>query len=219
MANTDPYELGSSAPGEARFDYSGKGVRRSLEGSLERLGLGRVDIVLLHDPEVDLDMAVGEALPELVQLRNGGLAGAIGIGTTSVEVVSRLVREPGIDVLMLANRWTLMDRTGAPALAACVEHGVRVLAAAPFNSGFLAEPSTPYDYRAPSADVVAEGERVRSICEAHGVGVVDAALQFPFRHPAVEWVVAGMRSPAEAEANTAATRRPIPETFWAAVGA
>jgi D-threo-aldose 1-dehydrogenase len=219
MASTEPYELGSVATGEARFDYSAAGVRRSLESSLARLGLDRVDIVLLHDPEVDLDRATGEGLTELVRLRDEGLAAAIGVGTTSVEAATRLAREPGIDVVMLANRWTLLDRTGLSVLDACLEHGVRVLAAAPFNSGFLAAPSTPYDYRPPSAGVVTEAARLRGICEVHGVDLVAAALQFPLRHPAVERVVAGMRSRAEAEANVAALGSPIPDAFWTAVGA
>jgi D-threo-aldose 1-dehydrogenase len=218
MANPEPYQLGSAATAEARFDYSAAGVRRSLEGSLARLGLDRVDLVLLHDPEVDLDRATGEALPELLRLREEGLAGAIGVGTTSVEVATRLAREPALDVLMLANRWTLLDRSGLPALDACFEHGVTVLAAAPFNSGFLAAPNTPYDYRPPSAGVVAEVTRLRSLCEAHGVGLVAAALQFPLRHPAVERVAAGMRSPAEVRANAVAVDSPIPDQFWAAVG-
>lgn len=217
MANTDPYELGSTATGEARFDYSAAGVRRSLESSLARLGLDHVDVVLLHDPELDLDRATGEALSELVRLRDEGLAGAIGVGTTSVEVATRLAREPAVDVVMLANRWTLLDRSGLPALDACLEHGVRVLAAAPFNSGFLAAPGTPYDYRPPSPEVVTEAARLRGLCDTHGVGLVAAALQFPLRHPAVERVVAGMRSRAEVEANVAALGSPIPEEFWAAV--
>ena len=217
MANPEPYELGSTATGEARFDYSAAGVRQSVEDSLTRLGLDRVDLVLLHDPEVDLDRATGEALPELEHLRDEGLAGRIGVGTTNVEVATRLVREQAIGVLMLANRWTLLDRTGLPALDACAERGVQVLAAAPFNSGFLAAPNTTYDYRPPPADVSAEAARLRGLCEAHGVSLVAAALQFPLRHPAVERVVAGMRSRAEVAANTAAVDSPIPEQFWDAV--
>ena len=184
MANTEPYELGSTATGEERFDYSAAGVRRSLEGSLVRLGLDHVDLALLHDPEIDRDRATVNALPELVRLREEELLGAVGVGTTNVEVATVLVREPAIDVLMLANRWTLLDRTGLPVLDACAEHGVRVLAAAPFNSGFLAAPNTPYDYRPPPAGLVAEAARLRRLCEAHGVGLVAAALQFPLQHPA-----------------------------------
>jgi hypothetical protein len=106
-----------------RLDYSADGVRRSLEASLARLGLDRVDVVLMHDPDDFLDETIAEALPALAELREQGVIGAIGVGMNQWEAPLRVVREADIDVVMLAGRWTLLDRTGEALLDACLERG------------------------------------------------------------------------------------------------
>jgi D-threo-aldose 1-dehydrogenase len=122
---------------------------------------------------------------------------------------------------MVAGRWTLADRSGAPLLAACVERGVSVVAAAPFNSGLLARPYPPtdarFDYGPAPADVLTFARRLADACATVGVALPDAALQFPLRHPAVASVVVGMRTADEARANVAALRRPLPDDAWSAL--
>ena len=136
---------------ERVWDFSGDGVRRSLEESLARLGLDRVDIALIHDPDAHADQAISEAYPALAELRSQGVIGAIGVGMNQWQVPLRFVQETDIDVVMLAGRYTLIDQSGLPLLDACADRGVRVLAAGVFDSGLLAT-STPggtYNYGRP----------------------------------------------------------------------
>ena len=128
-------------------DYSRDGVLRSIESSLERLGLDRIDIVYVHDPEDHMDSAVGEAVPALVELREQGVVGAVGAGMNFVEPLRRFVAETDVDVLMVAGRWTLVDQSAEPLLTDCAHAGVAVVAAAPFNSGLLARPHPADDAR------------------------------------------------------------------------
>ncbi|WP_447008455.1 aldo/keto reductase [Saccharothrix isguenensis] len=121
-------------------DYSADGVLRSIETSLERLGVDRIDIVLVHDPDDHVDQALAEAVPALAALREQGVVGAVGLGMNQWQASLRAVRETDVDVVMVAGRWTLVNRTARPLLDTCAECGVSVLAAAPFNSGLLARP-------------------------------------------------------------------------------
>ncbi|MFB7274999.1 aldo/keto reductase, partial [Streptomyces sp. NPDC056244] len=113
-----------------RPDYSRDGVLRSLEGSLTRLGLDRVDIVYVHDPDDHLDTALDQALPALAELRDEGVIGAVGVGMNTVAPLLRIVAEADVDAVMVAGRWTLIDRTAGPLLEACERRGVSVVAAA-----------------------------------------------------------------------------------------
>ena len=121
-----------------RFDFSRDGVYRSLESSLGRLGLDHIDIVYVHDPDDDVATAISDAVPALVELREQGLIRAVGVGMNQWEAPLRMVRESDLDVVMLAGRWTLLDRSGEQLLTECADRGVAVVAAAPFNSGLLA---------------------------------------------------------------------------------
>jgi D-threo-aldose 1-dehydrogenase len=201
-----------------RFDFTADGVRRSLESSLERLGLDRVDVVYVHDPDDHLDQAVAEAVPALVALRDEGLVGAVGVGMNGWEGPARMVRESDLDVVMLAGRWTLLDRSGAPLLDLCRERGVSVVAAAPYNSGLLARPrpaaDAHFDYAEVPPDVLARAHALADRCEAGGAELPAAALQFPLRHPAVTSVVVGLRSPAQVTETVARFRQRIDEPTW-----
>ncbi|MFL5962258.1 MAG: aldo/keto reductase [Gaiellaceae bacterium] len=199
------------------FDFSAAGVRRSFEESLERLGLDRVDVVYLHDPEEHLDQALREALPELVRLRDEGLVAGIGVGTNSVDTVVRFVRETDVDCVLLANRLTLLDRSGeAEALPLCAERNVAVIAGGVFNSGVLASPraSPTYEYAPAPDDVRDRALALERICEQYGVPLAAAAVQFPLRDPVVASVVVGVRSVAELDENVAAFHTPLPAELW-----
>lgn len=201
-----------------RFDFSADGVRRSLESSLDRLRLDRVDIVFAHDPDEHLDQLIREAIPALVSWRDEGIVRAVGVGMNDWAAPLRVVRETPVDVIMLAGRWTLLDRSGRQLLDECAERGVSVVAAAPYNSGLLARarpgPGATFDYGPASAPLIGRATRLAETCERYGVSLPAAALQFPLRHPAVASVVAGVRSPREVSDTVARLSAPVPGPLW-----
>lgn len=181
-----------------RPDYSRDGVLRSLQGSLTRLGLDRVDIVYVHDPDDHLDAALDQALPALTDLRDQGVIGAVGVGMNTVAPLLRVVAEADVDTVMVAGRWTLIDRTARPLLEECAKRGVSVVAAAPFNSGLLSRPRPPddasFDYGPASDALLRRARRLADVCARHGTVLPHAAVRFPLRDPTVAGVVAGFRS-------------------------
>jgi D-threo-aldose 1-dehydrogenase len=205
-----------------RLDYSAAGVRRSLEDSLTRLGLDRVDIVYVHDADDHVDEAIAGAIPELVRMREEGIIGAAGVGMNQWQAPLRMVRETDLDVVMLAGRWTLLDRSGAPLLAECLARGVSVVAAAPFNSGLLAQPWPPddahFNYGPAGPARLDRARGLARICTQHGVHLPTVAVQFPLRHPAVVSVVSGMRTAAQAETTLARLTTPVPDDVWTELG-
>ncbi|MFD8530271.1 aldo/keto reductase [Streptosporangium canum] len=217
-------DQGFDVPADLRrvWDFSRDGVRRSLEESLERLGLDAVDIVLIHDPDDHWEQAVSEAYPALAELRDQGVVKAVGVGMNQSEMLVRFVRETGVDLVMPAGRHTLLDQSGEEELLPlCQERGVSVVAAGVFNSGLLAthDPSGTYDYAPAPAPLLARARRIAAVCESHGVTLPQAALAFPLRHPAVVSVVVGARSAAEIARNAALVARPVPEDLWAELAA
>jgi D-threo-aldose 1-dehydrogenase len=202
------------------FDFSGDGVRRSLEASLRRLGLDRVDIVLLHDPDDHYEQALREGYPALERLRAEGTVGAIGVGMNQAEMLTSFVCETDVDVILVAGRYTMLDRSAAGALLpAALERGVSVLAGGVFNSGLLATPGpgARYDYRHASAELIERARRLQLTCERFGVPLRAAAVRFPLRHPAVASVLIGARSAAEVRDAVELRALDIPEALWAAV--
>ncbi|MFI9560580.1 aldo/keto reductase [Nonomuraea endophytica] len=199
------------------WDFSRDGVRRSLDESLVRLGLDHVDVALIHDPDAHEGQALAEAYPALAELRAQGVVKAIGLGMNQWQVPARFVRDTDIDVVMLAGRYTLLDRSGLPLLEACAAKGVRVLAAGVFNSGMLAtdEPGGTFDYQPAAAPLLERARRLAAVCRRHGVTLPQAAMAFPARHPAVATVVLGARSADEVRRNAALWAEPVPEELWA----
>jgi D-threo-aldose 1-dehydrogenase len=204
-------------PAERVLDYSRDGIRRSLETSLERLGLDRVDVVHVHDPDDHLDQAIGETIPALAELRGAGVIGAVGAGMNTVAPLARIVREADVDAVLVAGRYTLLDQSAADELLpACAARGVGVLAAGIFNSGVLADAGTgaTFDYRPAPAATLARARRIATVCGRHGVPLAHAAMAFPLRHPAVTAIVVGARSPAEVADDVAGAARVLPEALW-----
>ncbi len=199
-----------------RWDFSADGVRRSLESSLDRLGLDRVDVVYAHDPDAHWEQAVSEAVPALLALRSEGVIGAVGVGMNQWEMPARFVRETDLDVVLLAGRYTVLEQAGAPLLDLCAARGVSVVAAGVFNSGLLARPDVghTYDYRAAPVSLVERARRIAAVCARHGVTLPQAAVWFPFRHPAVVSVLLGVRTAAEMRANAASFEAPVPDALW-----
>jgi D-threo-aldose 1-dehydrogenase len=201
----------------AVFDFSADGVRASLEESLGRLGLDRVDVALIHDPEEHLDQAIAEAQPALARLRDERVVDAIGVGTNSCASAARIVGETDVDCVLLANRITLLDQSGlSEVLPLCEERGVAVIAAGVFNSGILASPrgNVRFEYRPASEHVRARAIELEQVCEQQGVTLAAAAIQYPLRDHRVDAVLVGVRSVAELDADLAAFDAVIPEALW-----
>ena len=200
-------------------DFSRDGIRRSLEDSLSRMGLDRVDVLYLHDAEPHFEAALGQGYPAVAELRAEGVVGAIGAGMGDATLLTRLVEETDVDVVMLAGRYTLLDQSALDdLLPACQDRGVSVVAAAVFNSGVLAQ-SRPaagamFEYQTAPADVVERAIRIADVCAVHGVTLPQAAMAFPLRHPAVAGIVVGMRSAQEVRENVDLFTAEVPAQLW-----
>ena len=199
------------------FDFSYDGVMRSVEESLARFGLDRVDVLHIHDPDEHYDEAVGGAYRALDRLRAEGSIRAVGAGMNQAEMLARFARAADFDCFLLAGRYTLLDRTGAQELLPlCVEKNIAIIAGGVFNSGILADPrpGATFDYQAAPTELVHKAERLRQICAAHGVELKAAAIQFPLRHPAVPTVLTGCRTVAEVEENVRMFQTHVPDELW-----
>lgn len=218
-------------PFRPRFDYSQDGVRRSLDGSLARLGVERVDIALIHDigrlthgdahPSI-LQQVLDETLPALRAARDEGLIRWIGIGVNECEVCVELLERAPLDCILLAGRYTLLEQ---PALTTglldlCTRRGTKLLAAGVFNSGLLAArptASSMYNYVSAPADVLQRAQDLWQVCESFGVAPQAVALQFPALHPAVTSTVVGAKSAEEVAQIVAWRSAPIPPALWTAL--
>ena len=200
------------------FDYSYDGVLRSVEESLERLGLNRVDILLVHDPDDHWQAALDGACPALVRLREEGVVRAIGVGMNQTSMLARFAREQDLDVFLVAGRYTLLDQDAlAELLPLCLERDIAVVIGGVMNSGVLADPrpGSAFDYRPAPSAVVDRARRLAAVCERHGVSLKAAAVQFPLAHPAVVSVVAGVRRIDHLVEYPDLMRQPIPDDLWA----
>ncbi len=217
----DPASMFRDVPNEVpHFDFSGDGVRRSLDTSLDRLGLDRVDVVLIHDPDDHLTEAMRETVPALVALRDEGVVSAIGFGMNHVEPLRRAVAECDIDVVLVAGRYTLLDQSALTSglLDECAEHQVAVMAGGVFNSGVLAAPQVgaPFDYRPVDEERLARARQLGALCAEHETALPAAALQLVAAHPAVTTVLIGARDADEVGLDLDLASRPIPAALWSA---
>ncbi|MFE0377439.1 aldo/keto reductase [Streptomyces inhibens] len=199
------------------WDFSADGVRRSLEDSLTRLGLDRIDIVLLHDPDDHEEQAFREAYPALERLRAEGVVRAIGAGMNEAAMLTRFVTDTDVDAVLCAGRYTLLEQPALDQLLpAAAARRKSVIIGGVFNSGLLADPKpgAMYNYAEAPGELLDRALRIRTISEAHGVPLRAAALTFPFGHPAVASVMVGARSPAEVHDAAAQLYRPVPAALW-----
>ena len=203
--------------GAAVFDFSREGILRSVEESLARLRLDRIDIIYLHDPDDHLDKALDEAYPALHELRAQGVVGAIGAGMNQSAALTRFVCETDVDAVLLAGRYTLLDTSAADKLLpAALERGVSVIVGGVFNSGVLASPrgTAMFDYAPASAPVLRRVAALEEVCRRHGVPLIAAAAQFPLGHPAVASVLVGAADTGELDQDLAGFEHPIPSALW-----
>jgi D-threo-aldose 1-dehydrogenase len=199
------------------FDFSYDGALRSVEESLVRLGVDRVDVLHIHDPDDHFEEALRGAYPALDRLRSEGVIGAVGAGMNQSAMLARLALEADFDCFLLAGRYTLLDQSGLhDLLPLCQERGIAVIAGGVFNSGILAHPrpGATYDYRPAGSQVLIRARRLDEICRRHGVPLKAAAVQFPLGHPAVAAVLVGCRSEAEVAENLRMAETDIPDALW-----
>ena len=179
------------------FDYSRDGVLRSIEGTLARTGLDRIDILYIHDPDDHWQAAIEGAYPALHDLRAQGVVGAIGVGMNDAGMLARFAREGDFDVFMVAGRYTLLDQAAlSELLPICDEKSVSVVAVGVMNSGILADPrpGARFNYVPAPTELIERAQRIKAVCARHGVPLKTAAIQFPFGHPRVAAVAAGVRT-------------------------
>lgn len=203
-----------------RWDPSEAGIRRSIEDSLERLGLDRIDIAYLHDPDVyDLAAGISQALPVLEKLREEGLVGAIGVGANSAGALSECVQAADLDLIMLAGRYTLLEQpAAADLLPLCAERGVGVVNVGVYNSGLLARPEVPenanYNYAPAPAHILERARALAACCAEFGVELPTAALQFAANHPVVRTVVVGAGTPGQIKQTAHRMAEAVPSELW-----
>jgi D-threo-aldose 1-dehydrogenase len=204
------------------FDFSRDGVMRSIEESLERLGMDRVDILLVHDPDVedpeeDYRMALDQAFPTLVDLRAQGVIGAVGAGMNQWEMEWEFAKQVDVNIFLLAGRYTLLEQTSLDFLDWCTENEVSIVLGGVYNSGILATgpiPGAKYNYEDAPAEIMAKAGRLQAVTQRHGVPLQVAALHFARSHPAIASVVIGSANSAEAEENRAIWDVETPAAMW-----
>lgn len=201
------------------WDLSRDGIRRSVDESLARLGLDRIDIAYLHDPDDMEDEAVRTALPALVELRDEGILRAVGAGMNHAAPLARFVRETDIDVVMVAGKITLLDQSALDELIpAALDRGVSIVAAGVYNSGILAtnrpDPDARFDYAPADKGLLSRSAELADVCEAAGVQLPEAALQFPLGQPAVASVVIGARNGQQVRSALERYAADIPRRLW-----
>jgi D-threo-aldose 1-dehydrogenase len=198
-----------------RFDYSRDGVLRSVEESLDRLGLDRLDVVLVHDPDDHEREALDGAFPALIELRDQGVVRAIGSGMNQSEMLARFVDRIDLDCVLLAGRYTLLDRGGAELIDTCAERGIGVILGGVFNSGVLAsvDADATFDYEPASSSLRERATELRQACERNAVPLPAAALDFALRNPAVSAIVVGARSADEIRDDVTWAQAGIPQSL------
>ncbi len=212
------------------YDYSYDGVMRSVEASLERLGVNRIDMLFAHDIDVPnqgnranvnakVDQLMAGGYHALERLRNEGTIAAFGAGVNEWEVCQQLTERGDYDIFLLAGRYTLLEQDALNSFLPLAEaRGIGIVIGGPYNSGILAtgpRPGAYYNYDPAPQDIMERVGRIEAICKAHDVRLVDAAFQFPLRHPCTLSVIPGGQGLGEMESNIAAVQANIPDALWA----
>jgi D-threo-aldose 1-dehydrogenase len=213
---------------ETVYDYSYDAAFREVEQSLMRLGIPRIDILLIHDVDVwthgdGYEQRYKEAMEgsykALRKLRDEGTVGAIGVGINEADVCARFARDGDFDCFLLAGRYTLLEQGALDDfLPLCVEKNIGIMLGGPYNSGILATGAVPgakYNYKDAPPEILAQVARIQAVCQRHGVPIAAAAIQFPLAHSAVASMIPGGVTPYEVSRNAALMQVKIPADLWA----
>lgn len=212
------------------YDYSYDGVMRSVEFSLERLGVSRIDILYVHDlcafthgSKAASDARIAEffdtkGYDAMIALRDQGVISAIGGGINEWQVCQTLAERGDFDLFLLAGRYTLLEQEALETfLPLCQDRGIGIVTGGPYNSGILATGAVPgafYNYDPAPPHIIDKVNQIEAICKAHGVAMVDAAFQFPLLHPTHVSVIPGGQSLSEMQGNLRAASATIPDALW-----
>ena len=199
------------------WDFSYDGVRQSVQESLERVGVGRFDVLHLHDPDDHLEQAATGGYRALRDLRADGMVTAIGAGSNRSAPLAELIRACDLDVVLLAGRYTLLDQSAlADLLPLCESRGVSVVIGGVFNSGILIDPvpGAHFNYLPADQALLAKAGAIREICDKHDVPLAAAAIQFPLAHPRVCTVLMGPRTTGELDTDLSLFEVEIPPGLW-----
>jgi D-threo-aldose 1-dehydrogenase len=224
----DGWGRAGGLPHHMHFDYSYDGTMRSLEQSLLRLGVGRIDIALIHDVDVwthgkdaiegRFREAMDGAYRALEKLRSQGVIAAIGVGVNEADMCARFARAGDIDTVLLAGRYSLLEQPAASDfLPLATQKRIGVMLGGVFNSGILATgpvAGAKYNYKPAPPEILAKVAAIEAVCGRHGVRLYEAALQFSLAHPAVSSVVLGAVTPGEVAEQCHALTRPLPGALW-----
>lgn len=205
-----------------QWDFSRDGVLRSVAATLERTGLDRIDIVYLHDPDDHAEVAFGEGIDTLIELREQGVVSAVGAGMNAAAPLAELIRRADVDLVMCAGRYTLLEQPALEDLMPlALERGVGVAIAGVYNSGLLgrARPAADasYNYGPAAPALLARAHRIADICEEHGTTLPAAAIAYVLQHPAVTTVVLGSRTAEQVTQNVGRYLEDIPDPLWVAL--
>lgn len=215
-----------------QFDYSYDGVMRSIEFSMERLGVDRIDILFAHDLDIFshgsqealdpwMDQFLTGGYKALLSLREQGVIAGFGAGVNEWQACQYMSERGDFDIFLLAGRYTLLEQEALNSfLPMCEERGMGIILGGPYNSGVLATGAVPgakYNYSDASPEILARVNKIEAVCKAHGVALVNAAFQFPLGHPNVMSVIPGAQRADEVRSNLAASQAKIPTELWAAL--
>lgn len=205
------------------FDYSRDGVLRSLEESRKRLGFDKIDIVYIHDPDVNdsYKQALEEAFPALVELKRQGIIGAIGVGMNQAEMLSDFAKNADFDCFLLAGRYTLLDQIALKELLPlCQQKNISIIIGGAYNSGILATGAVEgahYNYAPAPPEIIEKTRKIETVCARFNIPMKAAALQFPLGHPAVVSNIPGVKTKDRFEENLSLFTHTIPTDFWTAL--
>ena len=215
-------------PMQVEYDYSYSGTMRSVEDSLQRMLTDRIDVVLIHDCDryghgdnqpARFEEALSGAAPALIELREQGVIGAVGMGVNEADVCVAAAQRGDFDMFLLAGRYTLLEQESLDDLMPlCVEEGISLFLGGVYNSGILATGAVPgahYNYIPANAEIMSRVARIEKVCARYQVPIAAVSLQFALAHPAVASVVVGASSVGQQAGNFDAANVKIPEDLWA----
>ena len=217
QANPMPWFPDADPHIEPVFDYSRDGILKSLEDSLERLGVNHIDIALMHDCENHVEEAINNAFPVLHTLKSQGIIKAIGVGLNFPDIAMRIMSEVDLDIALIAGRYTLLDQSAQRELLPyAMERKVDITIGGVFNSGVLANPvkGATFEYLPASDEIILKAQKIGAFLKERGIPLTAAALQFPLRHPAVTSVLTGSRNSKELLSNIADFDLELPTDIW-----
>lgn len=217
----------NSLPFDQRFDYTYDGIMRSVEGSFNRLGLNRIDILYVHDigePQVGTDTIehrsnlLDSGTRALEQLKRQGIVGAVGLGVNTVEICEDLVGRMDMDLILLAGRYTLLEQSARGRLfPMCLKHNIRLVIGGVFNSGVLATgpvEGAHYNYAPAPQSIMDRVAAIQAICARNDVPLAAASLQYPDRNPLVASTLIGTSNAGSLIRNIEQFNMPLPGGLW-----